>query len=122
MAFILEHFDFVKTLIILCVAIYVCDANIQSVMIMFTEKKCVATSHTTLQKISKIKCVEKCNQERQKGRCTVAGYNKATKTCYLSVEDPQDVLDTTDEMTGVFFYEPETTSIISYFLLINVLC
>ena len=26
---------------------------------------------------------------------------------YLSDDDPRDVLDTTDEMTGVFFYEPK---------------
>ena len=113
MGFCLEHFELVKTSIILFVVISLCNAKIQSVTTEFTGKKCVATSHTTLQKISKIKCVEKCNQERQNGRCTLAGYNKATKTCYLSVDDPQDVLDTDDEMTGVFFYQPEPTGIIN---------
>ena len=111
----MERFDFVKSAIILFVAISLSNANIQSLTTMFTEKKCVATSHTTLQKISKIKCVEKCNQEKQKGRCTLAGYNKATKTCYLSVDDPLDVLDTDDEMTGVFFYHPEPTGIINIY-------
>ena len=107
MDFFLEDFNFVKTLVILLVAISLCNANIQSVTTKFTDKKCVATSHTTLQKISKIKCVERCNQERQNGRCTLTGYNKASKTCYLSVDDPQDVLDTTDDMNGVFFFEPQ---------------
>jgi len=51
--------------------------------------------------------VERCNKERQNGRCTLAGYNKATKTCYLSVDDPHNALDTPDEMAGVFFYEPD---------------
>ena len=115
MAFFLEHFDFINTSIILCVSIYLCNANMQSAMTVFTEKKSVATSHTTLQKVSKIKCVERCNQERQKGMCTLAGYNKATKTCYLSNDDPLDVLDTDDEMTGVFFYEPEPTGIINIY-------
>jgi len=115
MGFPLERFDFVTSAIILFVAISLSNANTQSVTTMFTEKKCVATSHTTLQKISKIKCVEKCNQERQNGRCTLAGYNKATKTCYLSVDDPQDVLDTTDDMTGVFFYEPKHSGIRNVF-------
>jgi len=55
---------------------------------------------TALQKISKIKCVETCNKERQKGRCTLAGYDKRTETCYLSDDDPQNVFDTDDEMTG----------------------
>jgi len=102
-------FQFCKNFSYFFVAMSLCNANIQSVTTMFTRKKCVANSHTTLQKISKIKCVEKCNQERQKGRCTLAGYNKATKTCYLSVDDPQDVLDSTDDMTGVFFYETQPT-------------
>ena len=115
MAFLLENFNFVKSSVILFATISLCNANIQSVTSKFTEKKCVATSHTTLQKISKIKCVEKCNQERQKGMCTLAGYNKATKTCYLSVDDPQDVLDTADEMTGVYFYEPQPTGRINIF-------
>jgi len=123
MANFLEYFDFVaKSSVILFVAISLCDADIQSVTTKYTEKKCVATSHTTLQKISKIKCVEKCNQERLKGRCTLAGYNKATKTCYLSVDDSQDVLDTTDETSGVFFYEPEPTGIIKLHFFQTVIC
>jgi len=44
-------------------------------------------------------------QQRQTGGCTLAGYNKATRSCYLRV----DVLDTTDETYGVFFYEPGQT-------------
>jgi len=86
-----------------------CTANIQSVITKFTEGKKVSTSYTTLQKISKTQCVERCNKEKQTGRCTLAGYNKATRSCYLSVDGPQDVLDTTDEMYGVFFYESEQT-------------
>jgi len=104
----------VITSMIFFVAIPLCNANIQSVATKFTDKKCVATSHTTLQKVSKIKCVERCNQERQNGRCTLAGYNKASKTCYLSVDDPQDVLDTTDDMTGVFFFEPQPAGIFKF--------
>ena len=81
-------------------------ATIQSVKTKFTQGKKPLTSHTTLQGISKIQCVERCSKEKLTGACTLAGYNKATKTCHLSVDDPQDVLDTTDEMVGVFFYEP----------------
>jgi len=103
MAYILKHF--IKTLILLG-TFALCTATIESVTTTFTEKKSVATSHTTLQKVSKIKCVEKCNKEKQNGKCTLAGYDKRTKTCYLSVDDPMNVLDTEDEMIGVFFYEP----------------
>ena len=79
----------------------------ESVMTRFTEKKCVATSHTTLQQISKIKCVERCNKERQNGRC---------------VDDPQDAQDTPDEMAGVFFYEPDLSGKASnfYFCMIYI--
>ena len=86
-----------------------CTANIQSVITKFTEGKKLSTSYTTLQKISKIQCVERCNKDRQTGGCTLAGYNKATRSCYLSVDGPQDVLDTEDEAYGVFFYEPGQT-------------
>jgi len=105
MAFLEYH------LVILLMTVTICSATIQSVVTRFTVKKSVASSHTTLENISKIKCVERCNKERQRGRCTLAGYNAITRTCYLSVDDPQDVLDTTDEKTGVFFYEPEQTGI-----------
>jgi len=108
MVFFLEHFG--RTFILL-VTITFCTASLQSAMTRYTEKKRVATSHTTLQKISKIKCVEKCNKDRHNGRCTLAGYNKATQTCYLSDDDALNVLDTDDEMAGVFFYEPDLTGI-----------
>ena len=114
MTFFFEHF--VKLLLILLLSLCLCNAIIESVQTRFTEKKSVATSHTNLQKISKIKCVEKCNKERQNGRCTLAGYDKRTKTCYLSDDDPMNVLDTDDEMTGVFFYEQEVTGITNVFL------
>jgi len=79
-------------------------------MVTFTEKKTVAMSHTTLQMISKIHCVEKCIKERQTGGCTLAGYNKAkNKTCYLSVDNPQDVVDTANVMSDVFFFGLEPT-------------
>jgi len=94
--------------------IALCMATIQSVKTKFTEGKKLSTSHTTLQGISKIKCVEKCSKEKQTGGCTLAGYNKATKTCYLSVDGPQDVFDTTDEMFGVFFYEPDQAGIFHF--------
>ena len=109
MALFFKHL--LRPSVILLVVFTLCTATTQSVTTKFTEKKSVATSHTTLTRTSKIKCVEKCNQERQNGKCTLAGYNKATKTCYLSVDDPLDALDTDDEMSGVFFYEPEPTGI-----------
>ena len=100
MDFVVEH------LIIVLVSVTLCTATSESVMARFTENKKVATSHTTLQNVSDIQCVRKCNKERQRGMCTLAGYNKATKACYLSVDEPHDALDTADEMAGVFVLEP----------------
>jgi len=100
MPFFLKHF--VRFSIMSLLTMTLCMATIQSVTTTFTEERNVATSHTTLHKISRIKCVEKCNKERQTGGCTMA--NKATKTCCLSVDDPQDVVYTDDEMSGVFFF------------------
>ena len=71
----------------------------------FVNRKCVGTSRMTLQHYSKIKCVQKCQEERTKGLCNVVGYDKKTKTCYLSMDNYQDVVDVDDEMTGVFFMD-----------------
>ena len=103
MAFCLEHF--VRTSIVILLTISLCNANIESLRFTFTGEKRVNTTHTTLRDISDIQCARKCNKERQNGRCTLAGYDKRTKTCYLSNDEPLNVLDTTDEMAGVFFYE-----------------
>jgi len=105
MAFSLKYFVAISCVALL--AISSCVATIQSVTTKFTEGKILSTSYTTLQKMSKIQCVERCNKEKQTGGCTLAGYNKATRSCFLSVDGPQDVLDTTDEAYGVFFYEPD---------------
>ena len=110
MAFFLEYVLNISIMFLLTISM--CNADIQSVTTTFTEMKSVATSHTTLQGISKIKCVEKCDKERQNGNCTLAGYDKRTKTCYLSDDDPMNVLDTEDKMIGVFFYEQYMTGIL----------
>jgi len=103
MAFCLEHF--VRTSIVILCTVSLCNANIESLRFTFTGKKVVNTTHTTLHDISDIQCARKCTKERQNGRCTLAGYDKRTKTCYLSDDDPLNVVDTGDGMIGVFFYE-----------------
>ena len=121
MAFCVEHF--VRTSIVILLTVPLCNATIESVRFTFIEKKSVNTTHTSLHDISDIQCVRKCNKEKQNGRCTLAGYDKRTKTCYLSVDDPLSVFDTNDEMIGVFsyemtdvnYYEPEVTGIIHFF-------
>jgi len=84
----------------ICVAVMIEEET------FFVDRKSVQTSHTTLEKYSKIKCVRKCHEESTKGLCSLAGYNKATKTCHLSVDNHHDVLDVEDEMSGVLFMSP----------------
>jgi len=92
-----------NTLFGLVVIMPICVALLIEEETMFVDKKSVQTSHTTLEKYSKIKCVQKCHAESTKGLCSVAGYNKATQTCYLSIDNHHDVLDVGSDMSGVFF-------------------
>jgi len=80
-----------------------CEATILTASANFTKGKAVLTSHTTIQPYSKIQCAEKCFDEGRNGRCTVAGYNKALKACYLSIDAEENVLDVADEMSGVLY-------------------
>ena len=98
-----------STKITTCVAFFIfislsmCGAIILPTSANFTKRKTVATSVKTIQPVSKIQCVEKCLEEGQKGRCIIAGYNRATKVCHLSLDRRQDVIDVNDETFGVFF-------------------
>ena len=85
-----------------------CLGNIQTIESQFSKGKKVATSYKTLQSYSKIKCSEKCFDEKRQNRCSVAGYNTATRTCFLSNDGPQDLLDA-DEEFGVFLYADPTS-------------
>ena len=61
MIFISE--TFVKTVvIILLITNSLCTAKTQSVTTKYTAKKIVATSYKTLHKITKVKCVKRCNK------------------------------------------------------------
>ena len=104
----------IRTSVILLLTISLCMASIQSVTTRFTGNKRVATRHTTLHNISDIQCVRKCYREQQNGMCTLAGYNKTIETCYLSVNNPENVMDTTDKMSGVFFYEADSIGILRF--------
>jgi len=81
-----------------------CKAVFQTTATHLTMGKTVATPYLTLFSYSDIKCVRKCFNERKQNRCSVAGYDKATETCFLSNDGQQELLDTADEAVGVFFY------------------
>jgi len=115
------------TQILICVAAFtlftlsICGATILTSAAMFTKGKAVLTSHTTLQPYSKIQCAEKCFEEGQNGRCSVAGYNKVLKACYLSVDSLQDVVNVADEMSGVLYMNDGESSIRQLFSALRII-
>ena len=80
-----------------------CMAAVHTAQTNFTTGRRVATSYMTLQSYSKIQCLKKCFDEKRHNRCSMAGYDLATRTCFLSNDAEQDLLDA-DENVGVFFY------------------
>jgi len=84
-----------------------CMASVQTTKTQLSKGKMVATSYMTLQSYSDIKCVRKCFEEKRQNRCSVAGYDKSTQTCFLSNDGPQDLLDADKEFGVFLFLEPE---------------
>ena len=102
-----RHFKTVATFaVVFLVTVSKTHADIVEFMANFQKGKTVATSYQTLERFSKVQCAEKCYKEGKKGRCRIAGYNKDTKICRLSM-DSQQVLDIADDSSGVFIYQQE---------------
>ena len=97
-----------QILIILLSTLILSSANKQGIYTTFTKGKAVASSHTNLQQCSQIQCVRKCFEEGKKGACSVAGYNKATKVCYLSTDSEDAIVDVADDLSGVFLVPQPT--------------
>lgn len=81
-------------------------AELQDFEATFMKRKTV-NSYLTIKRYSKIQCAEKCFKERKQGRCSIAAYDKASKSCRLSMGTLQDVVDTLDDSSGVFIYQPD---------------
>jgi len=78
----------------------------------FVAGKFVATNHTTLMPYSEIQCAAKCFEEGHNNRCSVAGYSRNTRTCYLSLDSLQNVSDVADQKVGVFIMQGITFVIV----------
>jgi len=85
-------------------------------------RKSVETSQMTLYNHSEIHCVRKCHEENTKGLCSIAGYNKTTQTCHLSVDNHHDVLDVDEETSVVCFLSQEQGYANHVKIQINVKC
>jgi len=83
------------------------NANVQDVRAQLTVRKRVASSYTAIQPYSKIQCVKKYVEEGRRGRCSVAGYDKDIKTCYLSIDSKVSVMAVTNKMSGVFVIQQQ---------------
>jgi len=96
-------------------AIYFANANIQQERAQLSLGKRVSSSHTAIQPYSKIQCVKKCVEEGRRGRCSVAGYDKDTQTCYLSINSMDSVMETPEEVSGVFVFQQQETGTTAWF-------
>ena len=86
-------------------------AEIQDFKATFLKRKTITSSYLTVERYSKIQCVEKCYKEGKEGRCSIAEYNEATRSCRLSMDSQFDLLDTSDDWNGVYIYqEPLVTT------------
>jgi len=93
-----------KTAFVLMLSIVLSKGHIEDIKTEFVKGKLVSTSHTTLQPYSKIECVKKCYDEGKKDNCNVAGYDKSTKSCHLSLDMDTDVVDAASETAGVYIF------------------
>ena len=95
----------VTVVIVILMTIALCLADIQEVRTQFVKNKVLSSSYATKQNISKLKCVQWCSRDRQMGKCKISGYNKYAKTCSLSMDNKEDLIDVADEMIGVYVME-----------------
>ena len=103
-----KYFETVATIAIIFLAnVPYSQADFQQFTVTFIERKTVSTCYKTIEPFSEVQCAEKCYAEGQQGRCTIAGYNKATQSCRLSMDSQQDVVNSQDEWDSVFIYQQE---------------
>jgi len=81
------------------------------IAVTFIAGMSVATNYTALRPYSEIQCAAKCFDEGRYNRCRVAGYNRETHTCYLSLDSLQDVTDVADQNVGIFIMQGITFAI-----------
>lgn len=100
------YFEIVAIFVVVFLAIVPhSQADFEQFSVTFVGGKTVTTNYLTLERFSIVQCVEKCYNEGKNGRCSVAGYNRATQTCRLSMDSEQDVEDIPDASNGVFIFQ-----------------
>jgi len=87
------------------------NADFREFMTYFMARKTVATSYLKIECHSSIRCVELCYEERKRGLCNIAAFNKATKSCLLSTDTQQDVVDFSDDSSSVFIFQHKPSAV-----------
>ena len=96
---------FIATVVVLYLGtVAFSESQMQEITTTFVYSKAVATSYATIKPYSNIQCVSKCFEESRNGKCNIAGFNRATKSCQLSDDMEPDVLNTTDEAVGIYIF------------------
>jgi len=86
--------------VVILMTIALCSANKQEVRMQFVRNKVLSTSYATKLNISELNCARWCARDKQVGKCEITGYNKISRTCSPSMDNPADALDVADERTG----------------------
>ena len=97
----------VTVAVVILMTIALCSANKQDVRMQFVKKKVLHTTYATKETNSELNCARWCLKDKQLGKCKMAGYNKYSKSCSLSMDNPADALDVNDEMSGIYSMEQE---------------
>jgi len=92
--------------VVVLMTIALCSTAMRDARTQFVKNKLLATSYATEQANSQLNCVRWCFSGGNKGKCKTAGYNASTNSCRLSMDNPEDLTDVADEMSGVFVIEP----------------
>lgn len=96
-----------KTLTTIAAVVFVTflltDAMQETIRRKFVKGKAVLNSYKTIQSLSKQQCLAKCFQDSKHDMCRIAGYSIATRTCQLSLDSNQDVLEADNDENGIFY-------------------
>jgi len=91
--------------VVFLLTIALCSTTMRDARTQFVKNKIISTSYVSKQPISQLNCVRWCLSDGNKGKCKIAGYKMSENSCSLSMDNPDDLVEVADEMSGVFVIE-----------------
>jgi len=91
--------------VVFLITIGFCSTTMRDARTQFVKNEILSTSYATNQPISQLNCVRWCFSDGNKGKCKIAGYKLSDKSCSLSMDNPEDLMEVADELSGVFVIE-----------------